>query len=99
MTKARHVAAVALVLLTVTACGHGAPPPPGVVVHKEYVPASLSDLEEGRTLRRQCWRIDVEQQKQYAPQGVTHVISHCVFPSEFNALNVGDTYTAPKITY
>lgn len=69
---------------------------------------------EEQVLEKQCWRIDVveryditdaEARKRYAEahQGKTQLEvnaeSHCVFPSEFDKIKVGDLWTAPKVTY
>lgn len=77
----------------------------GEIVHKEHIPASTHIEEycsgavpmmchEEVVKDRQCWRFDVHtvvaiegDRRDYG------VVPVCVFPSEFDAYEVGDTYT------
>lgn len=107
--RTARAATLATALLALAGCaGMAEPEQPGVIVHKEYIPASIKQIADvcngyacsggGEILERQCWRIDVEKVKP-GTGGASYTRHYCVFPSEFKTLKVGDKYIAPKIAY
>ena len=127
-TTGRRVAGITLAVLataaSLTACS-SAPEEPlaKVIVHKEYIPASIQTRSECsgavpvmcgdmKVVEKQCWRLDVEvrhpleteylrkeARERGEPNYWTSTETHCVFPSEFDKVTVGDPFTAPALQY
>lgn len=115
VTKMALIAVAALAAaLVLTGCSTprdiSASQAPGEVVHKEYVPASMKTVEScsgavpmvcgsEQVLEKQCWRVDVKAQWKEGDSPMRMIVGHCVFPSEFEQIRLGDTWAPGEVVF